>query len=124
MKFVASEFGYYTIAYTAVDKCGNELLVEYSVNVLDDIKPELKVDGKLPASVKVGETISVPSVKVSDNITEELKLAVFTIDPTLRYKTVKDGKITFDKAGKWTVRFFVIDDAGNVTYVDYVIEVK
>lgn len=124
MKFVASEFGYYTIAYTAVDKCGNELLVEYSVNVLDDIKPELKVDGKLPASVKVGETISVPSVKVSDNITEELKATVFTIDPTLRYKTVKDGKITFDKAGKWTVRFFVIDDAGNVTYVDYVIEVK
>ncbi len=124
MKFTASEFGYYTITYTAVDASGNEMQVEYSINVLDDIKPTLSVNGKISSSAKVGDTISVPSMKVSDNISEELRATVFAIDPTLAYKTVNDGKITFDKAGKWTVRFFVIDEAGNATYVDYVVNVK
>ncbi len=124
IRFVASEYGYYTVEYVSIDGSGKKLVVSYSVNVLDDINPQITVNGKISDTAKVGEMITLPTAKVSDNISNNLKVTIFAINPSFGYQTVTNGKLTFNKAGKWTIRYFVIDQAGNMATVDYVVNVQ
>ena len=123
-KFIASEYGYYLITYQTSDQAGNELELPYLINVPDKVKPEITVNGNVSESAKVGDKIRLPEATASDNISEDLQVTVFAIDPTLGYATVKNGEITLTKAGSWTVRFFAMDEAGNIAYKDYRITVR
>lgn len=124
IKFVVTGHGYYNITYYMNDQADNPFELSCSIYVPDVVKPEVSVSGKIPTTAKVGDKISVPKSTVTDDISEYLYVTVLTIDPTLAYVVVKNGEIEFNKAGEWTIRFFAMDEEGNMTYIDYKVNVK
>lgn len=123
-EIVANDYGTYSVLYKMEDKAGNEFKLTYVLSVLDDVKPEITVSSELPTEAKAGDTIMLPAATVQDNVDDNLTVTVFTISPSLAYETVKGKDVTFTKAGVWTVRYFAIDEAGNMTFKDYKIHVK
>ena len=123
-KFVVDGYGYYVVTYSMTDDCDNLFELTCSIYVPDLVKPEISVIGKVPSEVKVGSKINVPKSSAQDNLSEDMVVTVFAIDPSLAYKVVKGNQIVFDKVGVWTVRFFTMDGEGNITYKDYKVNVK
>ena len=119
-----SQYGNCFITYKTVDAADNPFTVSLAVYIVDDVKPELEVATTIPGVAYVGDTIKVEGVVATDNYSFDVVSCVMTIDPALAYDTSKDGSVTFDRAGKWTIRCFAYDESGNLGYVDYTVVVK
>lgn len=122
--FIADKYGIYSIVYQAVDSVDNEYKLTNIINVPDDIAPEITVVGEIASEVTLGTKITVPQASVEDNLSDHLDVTVFTINPILGYETVLNGEITFNRVGVWTVRYFAIDEEGNITCKDFKVNVK
>ena len=119
--FVARSYGVYKIEYRAVDSRGNISTKNYSLEILDAIKPEMEVEGKVPGRVKAGETIALPSAAVTDNVSVNLQVYVFVIDESGKMSMVEDGKYCFSQKGRYTVRYYCHDDEFNFVMIDYTV---
>lgn len=130
--------GQYSVYYLAVDEEGNEGELLYTVNILDKVAPVVKL-GNGVKTAKVGDTIVLPDVTVSDDVTPSEKIVIYRTvrDPNgvlvvLGFGTEeKDGKTavvrysyTFAYRGEY--RFFVLamDEAGNQTLAEFVVTVE
>lgn len=123
-KIVVGKYGTYYVTYTATDGNGNPMTMTRAISVLDDVAPEIVLKGKIPTSGKLGSTLKLPEFEVSDNYTENVDTRIFVIDPENVMSVVVNGNVTFAKEGKYTIRYFAIDEAGNMNYLDYVVEVR
>lgn len=121
---IVEEYGQYSVVYKAKDRADNEYKVPILISVPDDIKPEINVKGEIKTEAVKGEKITLPTAEATDNISEDLKVTVITIAPGFIYETVSGNEVMFTKAGRWIVRYFVKDEAGNMTIKDYMINVK
>ena len=124
VEFIADDYGTYSVVYKMADKVGNEFKLTYLLSVLDDVKPEIEVNGQIATEKKVGEKITLPKATVTDNIDEDMTVTIFTIGPGGVYEIVKGNEVLLNKAGTWTIRFFAIDEAGNFSFKDYKVNVK
>lgn len=122
----ADSYGYLSIRYD-VSAGGRQNNVSYSVEIADTERPTLTVNGSLPSSVKIGESVSLPTYTVSDNYSESNEIAVRCFVRNLdnyRYEQVTAGETyTFRQAGKYAVRYTAVDGAGNVTNVEFTVTV-
>ena len=116
--FVTENFGRYRIQYQAEGASA----ITTTVYCYDIVPPEIKV-GKLPASVKVGTTLTLPEAEYSDNYTSTDKLLtyVYVLYGNNRKELIKNGTYTFKTAGKYTIRYAVYDEYQNYTVVEYTV---
>ncbi len=123
-RLTIGQYGYYYVVYTATDGAGRQISIRKSLLVLDDRTPELIFGGNaIPEIAKVGEKITLPTYEISDNDVNGVSVSVTLRKPGGLYDMVKGDSVTFDKAGIYTVNYFVIDADNNTNVYSYTITV-
>ena len=119
--FVTEKYGRYRIEYQA----GSADAIMTTVYCYDIVAPEIKV-GKLPASVKVGTTLTLPEAEYSDNdtVNEKLLSYVYVLYGNNIKELVKNGSYTFKSAGKYTIRYVVYDEYQNYTVAEFTVTAR
>ena len=147
-----TEYGQYQVRYVSVDWTGQEGVLEYAVNVFDQKAPKASIKGEWSATAKVGDTVVLPEIQISDDSSSFYEMTVyrmvrnpFDVLTTFGYDytLVKEGentpdytgddreywlhttyKFTFKYAGEYKFIIIVCDAAGNQTYMEYVVTVS
>lgn len=124
-RFVATKSGEYTIIYTVTDLGGNYLVKSYMVSINDTKAPVIDIEGKL-STVEVGETVKLPTFKVSDESTIVSQGIRFIGDnnPSFSYIEGTNEFIAYE-TGIFTYEYYAEDNNGNKTISGpYTIEAK
>lgn len=135
---VLSESGRYMVEYTAIDENGNKATLSYGINILDSVAPTVKI-GSVQKTAKVGETIVLPDVTVTDDVTAPENLVVYrTVRTPNGILTVlgNDKEVTDDKTatvrysytflfkGEYKFMVLAMDEAGNQTLAEFTVTVE
>lgn len=120
-----TQYGVYYVYYIGSDENYNSLTQLKVITVLDDIAPTINVN-EISKTAKVNDVLTLPNPSCTDNVSsaENIKTLIFTIDPNNVMKEVTSNKVTFKEKGTYTIRYFAIDEAGNVAIYDTTVEVK
>lgn len=118
-----TQYGNYLLNFFAKDSGGKKTNINLFIVVVDDVKPEIELGGKMPETAKVGQVVTLPYASATDNMGGEYNAYAIAINPLGNYTFLPDGTFTPNKAGEWTIRFYAYDEAGNLTYVDYTVTV-
>lgn len=118
-----SEFGYYNVTYLAEDLDGNSQTFAFKAFVSDEVAPVIKVNGTVPTSGIVGKKIIVPTATATDNIDKNLNVIMYLITPFGLMVELKPNAFIPDMVGIYTVRYYLMDTAGNITMESYDITV-
>lgn len=117
------KLGEYAVKYFVSDvfnSSANTASYSVSYKVLDEVAPVIKFSGEFKTEIKVGEIYSLPSVKVSDNYSENDKIQFmkYFSDPSGRMNEISSDSNSFKAtiAGKYTLYYMAVDEAGNVGY--------
>ena len=100
--------------------------MEYSRNlrVIDSEAPAITVSGDVPKNGTVGQSISLPSATATDNVSE-VSVSVIVIDPNSHFINLGTAtSFTPDISGRYIIRYVSADGEGNMSVLDYTIEVK
>ena len=125
LEIAFDQYGSYTFSFQTTDDKGNRQSSEIVFNVVDEVAPTIEVQEIKNA--KVGKALTFYAPVVSDNLTatEELEVYVLIQLPEAKFDLVKVGeKYTFNKAGEYTVIYYVTDGAGNIATYEWVLTVK
>lgn len=109
------KYGTYIVLYKATDGANMTPSYSYIINVQDNCKPEITLKGKMPLTVKVGDTLTFPEVTYSDNVTkaETIKSWITVKYPSGRIMDEKES-ITLEEEGVYEITYSATDEAGNV----------
>lgn len=91
-----TEYGTYTIRYTAKDALGNQTTLSRSVFVFDETAPTLEVES-LKNDYKVGEKVIIPSYQAKDDSGQ------YTVDVILIMPDYEARLLVHDVGGKKTI---------------------
>ena len=120
-QITVDEYGKYQVKYTAYDSSGNyEDSYATQIEVVDRIAPTLSV-ASVPAKVKKGETIKLPTPKANDNFDEECTTWIMVSHGNFRNEYVTDGKYKFNEVGTYYVKYKAVDSTGNYCIVTYTV---
>ena len=121
----ADKYGTYNVRYVASDAAGNARPLVCSVYCMDITPPEIEV-GKMPSTVKVGGTITLPEAKITDNatLTEKILSYVYVYYGNNIRTLVTNGSFTFKKAGEYTIRYVAYDEFENYTIAEFTVICK
>ena len=121
-------YGRYKFEYKAKVTRGRDGSTLEIVTCLDKVAPEISVSTN-EITGKVGEALTIPEFSVWDNYTGDEALAERTfiqiITPDQIFITYNEAKGYIpEKAGVYTIRYYVFDEEFNPTMVDIVCRVK
>ncbi len=127
-EIIVSEYGQYVITYTACDTTnGLDSTRGFAITVEDDVVPEISV-GNMSDEATVGDTVLIPNIQYSDNVTAKedliLFITVFTPDGTILELKGNSNSFIPAQEGKYEIRICVYDKAGNMGYWTKAITVK
>ena len=136
-EFTPNKNGVYTVTYQAVDYAGNTTTETYSISVGDVTAPTLS-GTVAPHSYKIGETLKVDlsqlsltddtdATRTGSSAVNSSNLTVTLTGPDGSVELTKADDIysyKFEKAGTYTLKYAVKDDAGNTDDLTYTFEVK
>ena len=122
-QFIANEYGDYIVSYEATDGAGRTQRYNYIVTVLDSGNPEITVNGSIVSSVNIGETIQLPTATVTDDVDSEIECRVYVFGPDYSVRFV-NGSFKPNKKGNYRVCYTAVDGAGNISIVEFTVEVK
>lgn len=118
-KIFATDYGTYTMTYTAIDASGNGVTRKYTVRVRDNVAPTLTIEGEVPTSVKAGEKLQLPKVFASDNVDAAPTVYAIVIDPMNWYTVIEIGEeYVVEMKGRYIVKFYCTDSCDNQVYSD------
>ena len=130
-KIKLTKYGTYVAQYTSRDERGvREAKRTFNVKSVDLVDPVLEIKGQVKTSYKVGDKLSLPEYKVTDNYTAEddMTVYVFLTTPSYGFKTVGVKGLsfgyTFVTAGDYQLTFYVRDGSGNFVIKEYKVTVK
>ncbi len=121
-------YGAYTFNYTYADSNDNEESFTMVVSCLDKIAPEISVEAQ-EISGKIGEALQVPKYTVTDNYSDvdagKITTLIQIITPEGIYISYNPEKgYVFDRAGVYTLRYYVFDENFNVQSKNIVCKVS
>lgn len=119
-----TEYGNYIVYYKAVDTSGRTAEATYGLYVADRVAPVITISGSVAETAKVGATVTVPSATAIDNCDGTVEVYVFVTNPDHKIVRVTGGSFTADKAGKWTVTYYALDEYGNTATETRTVTVK
>lgn len=122
------KYGTYSVEYYAIDDAGQQTYYSYVVKVVDKVAPEA-VLSDLVEKGKVGDTIKLAKVTVTDNLDTELKITWFVKTPagitlSLFENDVQYNAFVAKEKGVYTVSCYITDAAGNYTMKFYNITIS
>lgn len=120
------KYGTYYVIYNASDERNNPMSYSRTITVLDDEAPVITLNGEIVEEVNLNDKVVLPKFSVTDNITaaENIASGIILEGPDSSFMYLKSYEFTATVKGKYIVRYYAIDEAGNVVYQDYVVEVK
>src|SRR5690625_3571772 len=105
----------YTVTFEAKDKAGNKAdKVTVTIKVLeyvDTVAPVIEYDGDLEIEVIYGSSFDIPTVKVTDNIDEDLEATLVITDKN--GDVVKEKDFDTKTSGTYTFTYSAKDNSGN-----------
>lgn len=121
---VLSEVTYYYVLYSISDG-NNQTTYRYTFVVSDTQKPEVEI-GSHKTQYKVGETVVVGDCAIRDNVSksEDCVMYITVTMPTNKTITLRGNSFVANIAGKYSVYYYVEDEAGNATLYSYDITVS
>lgn len=121
---VLSKTGSYSVLYTAEDLSGNSTDIgSYKIGVVDVGKPVITVNGKVPETGSVGKQIVVPEASATDDMSV-VAVKIYVITARGQIFELSDRAFTPKSAGKYVIRYWCIDEAGNMQTADYAVTVR
>lgn len=118
--FTVSEFGTYSIIYTATDAAGNTLRLSNSVLVYDDVPPSLVLNGEIPQIANRGDTLALPSYEIQDNgDVSAVQVRIYLAGPDGMEHELSGNAVTFSQKGVYTLSYLLVDENGNVAVYAY-----
>ena len=116
LKIKLDEYGKYSVKFTAQDDAGNPATIPTMVWVVDTKAPSFTLSGEVVATAKVGEKITLPTVKATDDLSKKMTVKIYVMIPGGAMLDVSNSKGFVAKvAGTYTVVYYVADEAGNFT---------
>ena len=104
--------GSYTLTYTATDAAGNKSTTTRTVKVVDDVAPEIVLNGVSPFAHKAGDAYSDLSIIATDNIDETSDIVITT-----------SGEVDSSKVASYTITYTATDSAGNQSSTTRIVNV-
>ena len=122
---VLDEFGKFSISAVCTDNDGHKGSFSYIVSVVDDEKPVLTIEGRVPTEGKVGETILLPSCSVADNNDGQATARIILRSYNGAQYSIPMDKRSFvpQNAGTYEVVYMATDESGNMIVKSYFIKV-
>ncbi len=117
------EYGRYQVEYVAKDTAGKSVTATKVINVFDDQPPTIKISGKMPTTAKFNSTVKVPKYTVSDAQTDEIVSYTLAIAPNGEM-IYFESEFVPHKKGNWTICYFAMDANGQISTVEYQIDVQ
>ncbi len=122
--FEITEFGKYNVIFKAIDKFSNETSLSFNIYCYDNISPTIMVNGTVTKSIKLGESISLPSAKVSDNVDQNLTYSIYAQRPTGSFVIIDSDSFSPDVTGIWTIYYYTVDSCGNYSLLSFAVTVS
>ena len=127
-----TEYGQYQVMYTSTDWAGGKGISTYAVNVFDQKAPKVSLKGTVVETAKVGDSVILPEIEISDDFTAKENLTVYRLvrnpfDVLTNIGYDEEGKafrFTFSNVGNYKFIIIVSDEAGNQAYLEYVVKVS
>ena len=126
-KLILNKLGNYKVTYTVTSNLTGGDYVEYFIRVVDTEAPEISIKGNPPKTYKVGDYLVHPTLNIFDNFTKESNLDVYYMvfgEDKLLCLSTEDAYYKFEKSGAYTVCVVVEDQAGNIAYESFKVNVK
>ena len=123
-RLTASQYGSWSIEYTATDAAGRRTSQSHELYVMDHIAPVIQVDGTVPVTCQLGGSLTLPAASATDNTTQNVRVYVFSVGSDGAVRNVTDNIFTPTEAGVYTIRYFAVDDDYNYAAVDFVVTVQ
>lgn len=122
----ANSLGRYRVTITAEDSSLNRNVNNsYLITITEREKPTITLSKDYAITAKVGETVSVASFTVMDNIDgDKCKSYVFVKNAKGVLSSVEDGRVTVASAGVYEIIYVCYDSCNNMSTVSYKIQVK
>ena len=121
--FTGNQYGIYTIEYIAIDTVGRKTTLNCSVEIQDYIAPEITGTYSFEKAYLIGDTLTLPEIKASDNASEQVKTYYVIITPNGYWKIPTENKYTFTELGYFTICLCAVDEAYNVTRIEFEVAV-
>lgn len=117
-------FGQYKVSYTAAEDSvfiprPNSVSLGYALNVEDSVPPEIKMEGSLVQTAKVGEVITLPAYTVTDNETAQSEIIVnaYVLNPNGSLIMLSGNSFKPSYAGVYEFRITAMDADGNLSMI-------
>ncbi len=125
------QYGQYNVQLVAADTFNarsNETALLYTINVDDEIPPEISFTSSFADTAKVGDVLVLPDFAASDNITPAQELAVikYVYTPSGRLVLLEgaSNSIVASQAGVYEFRLYVSDASGNLKLIRKAVTVE
>lgn len=121
------EYGNYIFVYTAEDYSGNKTTYTCNITLYDTEKPVITLDDKVVSQLKVGERLYIPNATASDNSSSDLTVYIHVRTPLNRIITIDRSvydSYTVTTAGNYYLTYVCLDEAGNMTVDEYLVQVS
>jgi len=113
-------FGNYRIVYNAEDSNGNPRIYRYSIEVIDNIPPEITLNEAMPEVVKKGTVVSLPDAVISDNADNDITVYIFVAKPlSIKNSFITGNTFIASTEGVYRIRYMCIDKSGNMAMNEY-----
>lgn len=122
-EFIVTQYGRYTISYSAKDKAGNVSRYSYTINVIDFEPPMIKLED-VKKETSVGQEYTIAKYNISDNRDNELEVSIYYLDSLQTMHKITGNKFTPKEKGIYTINYYVCDLSGNTTVLTYDVVVK
>lgn len=117
-------YGTYLFRYVATDAVGRSIRVNYFVDCVYTGEVSVKLNGSVPAKAKLNEKVILPSFTASNGLYSDIQEKyIILIDPNNTIKVLTGNEFTANKKGKYTVRYYAIDEYANTVIKDYTVTV-
>lgn len=107
---------------SAVDYTGRRVTLERQLFITDTTAPTLTLDVK-STTAKVGETVKFASYVATDD-KSSVSVSIIVIDATGKFKMYTADTFTPEKAGKYRIIYYALDEAKNASFAEYTVVVQ
>lgn len=118
------QYGAYMITYVLKDGSNNTERIYRTVYVLDSEPPVVTLEGSLKDAYRTGSTVTLPKATASDAVDGDVKVKVLVVDALGKIRVLSGEKFTFDRAGRYTFRYYAEDAAGNIAMSEIPVTVE
>ena len=125
--FKLDKLGTYLLAFNVEDLNGVTNKIQYYITVIDNIAPEITVDGEYDEEYAFGSEITLAGMSVTDNIdsVEAINSYILICNPDYTYEKFSGGDVyKFDREGYYRILYCAFDSSGNYNVIEFTFNVR